>query len=311
MNIHQFKYVIALAELKHFENAAEKCCISQSTLSTMISKLESELGILIFDRKKKPVQLTSEGEQLIEQMKKIVKEIDELNELSREIKGEISGNLTIAVIPTIAPFLLPLFLHHFAKKFPNLTIEVREQTTAEIMRQLKNRTLDVGIVSIPLKDEDLKEIKLYDEPFVFYDTHASNSNVVSASDLDVRNLCLLEEGHCMRTQILELCDYFEKHLYNILNFKFKAGSIDSLLRFVKANEASTLLPFLSTIDLSENDKKRIQTFTDPQPFRSVGLVVHRHFVKKRVLEMLEKEILEKVRELMPLHSQDGKILNPV
>lgn len=311
MNIHQFKYVIALAELKHFENAAEKCCISQSTLSTMISKLESELGILIFDRKKKPVQLTSEGEQLIEQMKKIVKEIDELSELSREIKGEISGSLTIAVIPTIAPFLLPLFLHHFAKKFPNLSIEVREQTTSEIVRQLKNRTLDIGIVSIPLKDEILKEYKLYDEPFVFYDTTEQTPKFVSANELDVSNLCLLEEGHCMRTQILELCDYFEKHLYNILNFKFKAGSIDSLLRFVKANNASTLLPFLSTIDLSEVDKNRIRTFTEPQPYRSVGLVVHRHFVKHRVLEMLELEIIEKIKEYMPLQTNEGKQLNPV
>lgn len=311
MNIHQFNYVIALAELKHFENAADRCFVSQSTLSTMISKLENELGILIFDRKKKPVQLTSEGEILVEQMKKIVKEIDELNELAREVKGEISGRLTVSVIPTIAPFLLPLFLHHFAKKFPNLIIEVREQTTAEIMRQLKNRTLDVGIVSIPLKDEDLVEIKLYDEPFVFYDTNESNTAQVSASDLDVSNLCLLEEGHCMRTQILELCDYFEKHLYNILNFKFKAGSIDSLLRFVKANDASTLLPYLSTIDLSENDKKRVRTFFEPQPYRSVGIVVHRHFVKKRVLEMLESEIIENVSKHMNLRTHEGKILNPV
>ena len=126
MNIQQFNYILALAEFRHFELAAEKCNITQSTLSTMISKFEEEIGIEIFDRKKKPVQVTKEGSTIIEQLKIITTDIDQLKELTKEVKGEIKGNLTLSVIPTIAPFLLPLFLQDFAAKFPNLNIVVRE-----------------------------------------------------------------------------------------------------------------------------------------------------------------------------------------
>jgi LysR family hydrogen peroxide-inducible transcriptional activator len=250
MNIHQFQYILALAETRHFENAAEKCFITQSTLSTMISKFEDEVGIIIFDRKKKPVELTSEGVIMIEQLKKISKEIEQLTEITKEIKGEVSGDLSISVIPTIAPGILPLFINDFASKFPNLNIEVKEETTAEIMRQIKSRDLDIGIVSIPLNDKDIREIHLYDEPFVFYDTNSTIANKVDAAHLDVSNICLLDEGHCMRAQILELCNMQTNRLNNQINFKYNAGSIDSLMRFVKANKASTLLPYLSTIDLN-------------------------------------------------------------
>lgn len=311
MNIQQFQYVLTLAELKHFEKAAEKCFVTQSTLSTMISKFEDELGILIFDRKKKPVELTTEGAVIIEQLKKINKEIGTLNEVTQEIKGEVKGNLTISVIPTIAPYLLPLFLHSFATKFPNLNIEVKEQTTGEILRQLKSRDLDIGIISIPVKDKDIVEIKLYDEPFIFYDSTRCNQKVISAKDLDISNLCLLEEGHCMRTQVLELCEFHEKQLNNKLNFRYKAGSIDSLLRFVRANYASTLLPYLAAIELSKSESKNVCEFKNPVPYRTIGLVVHRHFVKYKMLEKLQQEIMEKISTILPDRDVKGKKLYPV
>lgn len=311
MNIHQFQYILALAETRHFENAAEKCCITQSTLSTMISKFEDEVGIMVFDRKKKPVDITSEGMIIIEQLKKIHKEIEQLTEISKEIKGEVSGDLTISVIPTIAPGILPLFITDFVSKFPSLNIEVKEETTAEIMRQIKSRDLDIGIVSIPLNDKDLREIHLYDEPFVFFDTNSFNANKVDAANLDVSNICLLDEGHCMRAQILELCNMQTNRLNNQINFKYNAGSIDSLMRFVKANKASTLLPFLSSTDLPEADACHIHPFEDPMPFRSIGLVVHRHFVKNMVLEMLKKEILIKVAPLIESTQIEGKMLSPI
>lgn len=311
MNIHQFQYILALAETRHFENAAEKCFITQSTLSTMISKFEDEVGIMVFDRKKKPVELTSEGVIMIEQLKKISKEIEQLTEIAKEIKGEVSGDLSISVIPTIAPGILPLFINDFASKFPNLNIEVKEETTAEIMRQIKSRDLDIGIVSIPLNDKDIREIHLYDEPFVFFDTNSTIANKVDAAHLDVSNICLLDEGHCMRAQILELCNMQTNRLNNQINFKYNAGSIDSLMRFVKVNKASTLLPYLSTIDLPETDLCHIHPFENPMPFRSIGLVVHRHFVKNMVLEMLKKEILLKISPLIETTQLEGKMLMPL
>jgi LysR family transcriptional regulator, hydrogen peroxide-inducible genes activator len=310
MNIQQFQYIMAVAEHKHFELAAKKCFISQSTLSTMISKLEDEIGIKIFDRKKKPVAITTEGVAIIEQMKVIVNDIDQLKELTKEIKGEVKGNLSISVIPTIAPFLLPLFLQSFAGKFPNLNIRVKEQTTSEIIRQIKTRDLDIGIVSIPIKDHDVMELKLYDEPFVFYDAAMENYSQVKINKVDLSKLYLMEEGHCMRTQVLKLCDLNKRHINSKLNFEFKAGSIDSLLRFVKANQATTLLPFLSILDFSESEKIHISKFLDPVPYRSVGLVVHRHFVKKQIINMLQKEIQEKVAAVLPESDFPGVGISP-
>lgn len=307
MNIQQFNYILAVAEFKHFELAAEKCNITQSTLSTMISKFEEEIGIEIFDRKKKPVQVTKEGSTIIEQLKIITADIDQLKELTKEVKGEIKGNLTLSVIPTIAPFLLPLFLQDFAAKFPNLNIVVREETTSEIVRKIKSRELDIGILSIPIEDKDIIEVKLYDEPFVFFDASDAESSSVSIQKINTNNLCLMEEGHCMRTQVLKLCDLNRTSIDTKLNFEYKAGSIDSLLRFVKANRATTLLPYLSIVDFSENEKKHVSYFSEPVPYRSIGLVVHRHFVKKRLLETLQKNITEKIslkeiigEQLLPL-----------
>ncbi len=311
MNIHQFQYVLALAELRHFEKAAEKCFVTQSTLSTMISKLEDELGIPIFDRKKKPVALTAEGAVLLEQLKIVQREIESLKEISQEIKGEVKGRLIISVIPTIAPFLLPLFLHRFALQFPQLQIIVREQTTGEIIRQLKSRDIDIGIVSTPINDAEIEEQKLYHEPFVYYQAGKEPPKRIEAHELNLSNLALLEEGHCMRTQIIELCNYHENQLVNQLNFNFQAGSIDSLLRFVRGNGASTLLPYLSVYDFPKKESKHISRFSDPVPFREIGLVVHRHFVRKRILQVLEEEILKAVKPILPDIDFSGKRLSPL
>lgn len=311
MNIHQFQYILALAESRHFENAADKCFISQSTLSTMISKFEDEIGIQVFDRKKKPVEVTAEGAIVIEQLKKINKEIESLHEVTNQLKGEVKGTLTIAVIPTIAPFLLPLFLHRFASKFPNLHIEVREQTTSEIMRMIKTRDLDIGIISLPVNDPEIIEFPMYDESFVFYDASSKNNKELTTKQVDVSNLCLLEEGHCMRNQVLELCDFHKKELNNKLNFRYKAGSIDSLLRFVKANKATTLLPFLAAKELSAPEQKKISEFRAPIPFRSVGIVTHSHFVKHKIRELLEEEILREVKPLLQKTTIKGKRLLPM
>ncbi len=311
MNIQQFQYILAVAEYKHFEIAAEKCCITQSTLSTMISKFEDEIGFKIFDRKKKPVQLTNEGKIILEQLTIIVNNIDQLKELTNEVKGEVTGSLTLSVIPTIAPFLLPLFLQDFATKFPNLNIKVREETTSEIVRKLKSRELDIGILSVPLNDKEIEEIKLYDEPFLFFDAENTMSEHITVKNIKMKNICLMEEGHCMRTQVLQLCDFDDNQLGSKLNFEYKAGSIDSLLRFVKANKATTLLPHLATIDFSVNEKMHLGNFISPVPYRTVGLVVHRHFVKKKLLAVLKQDIIEKITPILNKMHLEGEQLFPI
>ncbi|MFN5182931.1 MAG: LysR substrate-binding domain-containing protein [Bacteroidota bacterium] len=311
MNIRQIEYVLAVAEHRHFELASEKCFISQSTLSTMISKYEEEIGIIIFDRKKKPVETTSEGQLIIQQMKIIQKQLDELEELQMEIKGETRGEISISVIPTIAPFLLPMFLQNFAYKFPELKITVKEQTTEEIIRKIKIRELDIGIISIPVKEKEIIEIKLYDEPFVLFDLGIKGSKIVNPKKIDFSNMWLMEEGHCMRTQVAEICDLNKKNKKNQSNLDFKAGSIDSLLRFVKSNQAKTLLPYLAIQNFSEKEKIHVHNFESPVPMREVGLVVHEHFAKKKVLNLVKQDIIENVSSLIPLTKQKGKAISPV
>jgi LysR family transcriptional regulator, hydrogen peroxide-inducible genes activator len=310
MNIQQFNYILAVSEHKHFELAAEKCFITQSTLSTMISKFEDEIGVKIFDRKKKPVQTTVEGSIIIEQLKVILNNIDELDEMVKEIKGEISGNISISVIPTVAPFILPLFLQNFASKIPSISLKIKEETTNEIIRKIKSRELDIGILSIPINDKDLIEIKLYDEPFIYFDANKKDSKNIKVENIDFKNLCLLEEGHCMRTQVLKLCDLNKIKIDSKFNFEYTAGSIDSLLRFVKSNNANTLLPYLSTTDFSESEQKQISEFSPPVPYRSVGLVVHRHFVKKKLLEILQNDIMNAVAKILPKSKILGEQLMP-
>jgi LysR family hydrogen peroxide-inducible transcriptional activator len=310
MNLRQIDYILAVAEYRHFEMAAEKCYITQSTLSTMIAKFEDEIGLKIFDRKKKPLDITQEGHAILGQLRTIRTNFNQLEEMAQEIRGEIKGKLSISVIPTIAPYLLPLFLPNFVTKYPQLQIEIREQTTDEIIRQLRSRTIDIGILSTPLYEKDIIELPLYDEPFLLFDTQLKTKNDIELKKLAFNQLCLLEEGHCMRTQVLNLCELHKKKINNKLHFDYKAGSIDSLLRFVKASNASTLLPYLAAKELTGVDAKHVHGFAEPIPMRTVGLAVHQHFVKKKLLTQLAKAIKGSVIKLLPNTNERIQQLEP-
>lgn len=310
MNIRQLDYILAVAEYRLFELAAAKCFITQSTLSTMIAKFEDEIGIKIFDRKKKPLEVTLEGQAILEQLRLIRGNFSQLEEMTQEIRGEIHGKLTLSVIPTIAPYLLPLFLPDFVAQHPQLHIEIREETTDEIIRKLRNRELDIGILSTPLYEKDIQEYPLYEEPFLLFDKQLRTKANVHIKELAFNQLCLLEEGHCMRTQVLNLCELHRNKINAKLHFDYKAGSIDSLMRFVKASNATTLLPYLAAKELSKEDAINLHPFLAPIPMRTVGLVVHQHFVKKKLLIKLESKIKELVLPLLPQTNEPVKILKP-
>lgn len=290
MNIQQFNYVLAVAEHRHFETAAEKCFVAQSTLSTMISKFEEEIGVKVFDRRVKPVKLTQEGETIVLQLKRIKFEIEQLQESIQSLKGEMKGDIKIGCIPTIAPFLLPLFLQGFSNKYPELYLEIKELTTSEIEQRILSRDLDIGIVSTPIITEDLKKLPIYEEDFVLFDASNKVKKQVKLADLNMDKFWLLEEGHCMRTQVLEICDAVKPQLNPSLNINYKAGSIDSLLRFVKTNKGKTLLPALAVTDFTKEEKQHLRYFKKDNPYRTIGLVVHPHFAKAKVLKVLIKDI---------------------
>lgn len=311
MNIQQIEYVIAVSESKNFGRAADKCCITQSTLSTMVGRFEGEIGIKIFDRKTKPVTITQEGGRILQQLKIISKEIANLKEIVADLKGETSGELKIGIIPTVAPYLLPRFLSKFIKRFPDIHFVISEITTEKIIETLGNRELDIGIVSIPLKKPELIEIPVYQEPFLLYDRGDEKPNGhLHASSIDCDRLWLLEDGHCLRAQTESICGLHEKRVVN-RNFDYKSGTIDTLLRFVNKNKGVTLLPYLATLDLDRKDHKYLKSFAEPIPVRSIGLLVHKHFVKKGILNLLKQEIQDQVMPMMRESGREQDVISPV
>mgnify|MGYP001104380443 CR=1 FL=1 len=311
MNIHQFQYILAVVDLKNFEAAAEKCFVTQSTLSTMIGKFEEEIGIQIFNRKTKPVSLTDEGRQIVERLRILVKEIDTLKSLIQELKNEAEGELKIAIIPTLAPYLLPLFLGKFTSTFPKLKLILSELTTSEIIASLKSRTLDIGILATPLHETDLLEHKLFDEPFLVYDWSShKRKKTIRAEELDYKRLWLMEEGHCLNTQVKRICDLSHQKSNRTLNIEFKAASVESLLHFTKANAGLTIIPYLASLTLTREDHDRLIPFANPVPTRRISLVTHQYFVKKKLVQQLQQMIEASVVPIFP-KAQQTKVIKPL
>lgn len=310
ITINQIKYVLALYKTGSFSVAAETCFVTQSTLSTMIKKLEQSLDIELFDRKKKPIQLTQEGEKLIAQFKVVYNETENLLEQIQETKEEYSGTLQIGIIPTIAPFLLPLFLDKMVKKFPNIEFNIMEITTDEIIQRLKFREIDLGILSLPIADKEIHSISLFKEEFIVYDTSTTTkqNKKYTISDIDVNRLWLLEESHCLTNQIEKICHLRNKSRGKS-NLVFKSGSILTLLKLIHQSNGITLLPKLATHQTNLIKKKYVYDLEAPIPVRDIGIATHINFNKKRILEILNKEIVKAVEPKLG-KSEDYQIIKP-
>lgn len=288
--ISQLEYIIALDTYRHFGKAAEKCFITQPTLSMQINKLEDNLGVKIFDRSRQPVVPTELGTSILAQARKVVNEAKKMEELIEDQKSEVAGDLRIGIIPTIAPYLIPLFASSFLKKYPGINMHVEELLTADTLYKIKSEALDVGIIVGPIDDQSIREIPIYYEKFLVY-THQTNleeDKLVDGKELEQHELWLLNEGHCFREQVLNICQ--NRNLDNILNYK--SGSLEALKRMVDKQGGITLLPELATLDLSQEDKRKLRIFKKPTPFREVCLVMKRDFLKRRLIEALQKEILD-------------------
>lgn len=300
MNLQQLEYVLAVYEETNFSFAADKCFVSQSTLSTMIIKLEEELGVRIFDRRSKPVGVTQEGSIIIDKIKLILAGVYDLQEVVKEMKGDLSGLIRIGVIPTVAPYLMPLFLSRFVEQYKGIQLVVQELITESVLEKIENRTLDFGIASTPIdsKFSDVVSIPLYQEPFVLFDySEREHAFPLHIKDVDREKLWLLAEGHCMRSQIQTLCaeNQVQKNWSNV---DYQAGGLDTLIRLVKKTGGLTLLPYLATLDFKDADLTKLYPFQSPNPTREICLLVHKNFVKKGILDVFKKEIIHTVSPLL-------------
>lgn len=294
MTLVQLEYIVAVDTYRHFALAAEHCFVTQPTLSMQIQKLEEELGVKLFDRSKQPVVPTEVGEEVIQQARLLLSQAQVVKEIISTKKGEVAGELRLGVIPTLAPYLLPLFLKSFLKHYPKVKLRVTELTTERMAEDLKKSKLDAGLLVTPLQDASLKEQVLFYEELVAYVSRSNNlyeKQYVLPRDIDLDRLWLLEEGHCFRSQILNLCE-LRSTLPEGRAFEYEAGSIETLRRMVEQDNGVTIIPELATLDFTARQQKLVRYFDAPAPVREVSLVTHRDYVKKRLLEVLKNEILE-------------------
>lgn len=294
MTITQLEYIIAVDTYRHFAKAADECFVTQPTLSMQIQKLEESLDVKIFDRSKQPVIPTEVGEEIIRQARKIVQEAKHIHQLVKDRKGILQGELRIGIIPTLAPYLLPMFLQPFLKKYPDINIKVKEMTTDVIIDQLKKGRIDAGVLVTPLQEKSLKEYPLFYEELVAYVSKKNaifKKTYVLPDDINVEDLWLLEEGHCFRSQIVNLCE-LKKHSKEFHKFEYEAGSVETLRKMVEISNGVTIIPELATLDLTSKQMGLIRHFKSPAPVREVSIVTVRDYLKKRLIDVLKNEILD-------------------
>lgn len=310
MTITQLQYVLAVAEHKNFTLAAEKCFVTQPTLSMQIQKVEEELDIIIFDRSKKPIQLTEVGKKIVEQAKNIVNEADRIQDIVDQQKGYVGGEFRLGIIPTVMPTLLPMFLNNFIKKYPKVKLIIEELNTSDIVTKLKNGHLDAAIAATPLEEEKIKEIVLYYEPFVVYvpEGHSKFSKKeLEVDDLNIDEILLLQDGHCFRDGILNLCKI--KNQSKETKFQIESGSFETLIRLANEGLGVTLLPYLHTLDLLEKEKSNLRHFVDPKPSREVSLLFPKNELKIHIIEALRNTISGVLRGAIAF--QNVEIVSPV
>ena len=279
MTIIQLEYIVAVDDYRHFGRAAESCHVTQPTLSMQVQKLEDQLGVVIFDRSKSPIEPTEAGARLIEQARITLHEARKIPEMVQWEKGEVAGELTLGIIPTLSPYLLPLFISDFRESNPNVNLHVEELITEDVLRKLKRGSIDIGLIVTPLDEPDFKVRPVFYEEFIGYVSHRSKlfkKEQLVADDLQVEDMLLLNEGHCFRDQVLNICGAYHQ---NGNRFHYESGSLEALKRMVDKHGGITLLPSLATIDMDTNSKAHLRYFTDPVPAREISLVTHKSFLK--------------------------------
>ncbi len=292
MTLTQLEYIVALDTHRHFVLASEKCFVTQPTLSMQVQKLEEELGVKIFDRTKQPVMPTAMGERIIAQARLVLREAGRIRQLIDEEKDVMTGELRVGIIPTLAPYLLPPLFKQMREKYPQLNLIIRETITEEIVHELKQNRLDCGLVVTPLKDAAIKEsILFYEELFVYVSRKNAlyDKRYVLPSEIDPDKLWLLEEGHCFRSQILNLC---ELRRSKDDHFRYETGNIETLKRMVDKSDGLTILPELAVMEFNKNQLKLVKQIKEPRPAREVSLVTHRDHLKTKLIETLKAEVLQ-------------------
>lgn len=269
MTLQELRYLVALADHGHFGNAAATCFISQSTLSTQVKKLEDFLGVTLFDRSIKRVAPTPIGAEIVASARLIVAEAAHIQQLARHAHEPMARTLRLGVIPTLGPYYLPHVLGVLHDEFPKLRLLLREQMTPQILQDLANGQLDAALLALPLQDDNLDYVPLFDEPFVaaFPAQHRlAQRSSIKLAELHDETLLLLEEGHCLRDQALEVCGA-QQQMEEV-----RATSLETLRQMVGIGIGITLLPALAAQTTPRHSTIKMVPFKHPAPYRRIALV---------------------------------------
>lgn len=298
MTITQLEYVLAVERYRHFGKAAKACNVTQPTLSMQLQKAEEELGVVLFDRSKNPILPTEEGTQIINQARLVLREYKKIFSIIDSNRGEVRGEFRLAVIPTLAPYVIPLFAGAFVQKYPDVTLTIEEFKTEDIIELLGKDEIDAGLLVTPIHGENFIERVLFHEPFSVFastDHPLLKKSKIKDKDLDTSDVWLLNEGHCFRQQVLNLCKVSRDHgLHD--NLKFESGNLETLKNMVTNSSGYTLLPHLAVLNLSKEEMKHVRDFQTPVPTREVSLVHNRIFLKEKIITAIEESIVEHLPE---------------
>lgn len=311
MNLQQLQYIVAVDEYRHFQRAAEACFITPATLSMMVKKLEQELDLTLFDRSKHPIVPTDIGAAVINKAKTILYHIKDLENVAKESHTDISGEVRIAVIPTLAPYLCHLFLPGMMTKYPQVRIKLFEWNTDQIIQGLIHNRTDIGIAATPLHHKEIKELPLFYEKLIAYTAEKIDKKAdryITPKDIDLNRLWLLEEEHCLRAQVMNLCSLRKRHGENG-HLDFEAGSIETLMNIVDINEGITIIPELVAHTLTDERKMKVKQFAHPVPVREISLLTYRYFVKEKLLTVLANEVISATATLLSASEDSRQIIS--
>lgn len=292
MTIIQLEYLLAVANCGSFSAASELCFVTQPSLSMQIKNLEEELGVILLDRSKKPVIPTDAGETVIRNAREAIKAYNYIKESVAELKGEIAGHLKLGVIPTISPYLLHRFIPGFLSRYPKVELEVREMKTSDIFKALGRDSLDAAIIAGGMCPDEIAEQELFNDRFFAYVSPLNplyDRNNVRIEDIDMKELLLLSDGHCLRDQILELC---HAHRATHSACSFESGSLDTLMRIVDSTGGMTIIPEMALPYVPEQRREQIKNLAKGATSRKITIAVRRTYVKSSLINALKESIME-------------------
>jgi LysR family hydrogen peroxide-inducible transcriptional activator len=306
------RYAVAVAETGNFRLAARSSHVSASGLSMQLQKLESLLGLVLFDRSKKPVLPTPEGIAALRQIRAVLRETERLGQVVADEDGR-AGRYRLGVIPTLSPTVLPLFLGRFARRFPRVDLVVQELKTEEIIAHLRNDTLDAGLAATPLGVPGFYEHALATEAFSAYlppDDPLAKKATLSQHDLRGRELFVMPEGHCFRSQVLSYCG--SQKPARAPRIQFESGSFQTLVRLVDDGLGATVLPELVAAALpAARRRAQLRPFVAPRPVREIGLVTARSDLRRRVTDALVQTIGDALAEVLPPTRRAARVIAPM